>query len=171
MSATMVGRRQKFLKLDWLKHLKIVSKKRNLHQKINNSKSHIQSLSFSFRFSSRKSQSPQKLPKKITHFTIQFDSKNINSNLNSLNSLAKWLSFCLRTKWLQDQIPLQSLILLQHCQKLLILQMFQQIFALHHFQTPKNCIFQVLERQMSAYSCITLSENFCSRDVGSFCLV
>ena len=118
MLATMVGRRQKFLKLDWPKHLKIVSNKRNLHQKINNSKSHIQSLSFSFRFSSRKSQSQHKLPKKITHFPIQFDSKNINSNLNSLNSLAKWLSFCLRTMQLQVRVPLQSLMLLQHCQKL-----------------------------------------------------
>ena len=41
---------------------------------------------FNFRFSSRKSQSQQKLAKKITHFTIQFCSKNLiylmNLNLN-----------------------------------------------------------------------------------------
>ena len=40
---------------------------------------------FNFRFSSRKSQSQQKLAKKITHFTIQFRSKNLThfTNLNS----------------------------------------------------------------------------------------
>ena len=40
-----------------------------------------------FRFSSRKSQSQQKLAKKITHFTIQFRSKNLThfTNLNSLD--------------------------------------------------------------------------------------
>ena len=42
---------------------------------------------FIFRFSSRKSQSQQKLAKKITHFTIQFRSKNLIhfTNLNSLD--------------------------------------------------------------------------------------
>ena len=42
---------------------------------------------FNFRFSSRKSQSQQKLAKKITHFTIQFRSKNLThfTNLNSLD--------------------------------------------------------------------------------------
>ena len=41
---------------------------------------------FSFRFSSRKSQSQQKLAKKISHFTIQFRSKNVTdpTNLNSI---------------------------------------------------------------------------------------
>ena len=40
---------------------------------------------FNFRFSNRKSQSQQKLAKKITHFTIQFRSKNLThfTNLNS----------------------------------------------------------------------------------------
>ena len=40
---------------------------------------------FNIRFSSRKSQSQQKLAKKITHFTIQFRSKNLThfTNLNS----------------------------------------------------------------------------------------
>ena len=42
--------------------------------------------SFNISFSSRKSQSQQKLAKKITHFTIQFFSKNLTRfrNLNSL---------------------------------------------------------------------------------------
>ena len=40
-----------------------------------------------FRFSSRKYQSPQKLAKKFTYFTIQFHSKNLThfTNLNSLD--------------------------------------------------------------------------------------
>ena len=40
---------------------------------------------FHFRFSTRKYQSQQKLAKKITHFTIQFRSKNLThfTNLNS----------------------------------------------------------------------------------------
>ena len=45
---------------------------------------------FNFKFSSRKSQNQQKLAKKITHFTIQFHSKNLISfmNLNlSLNEI------------------------------------------------------------------------------------
>ena len=43
---------------------------------------------FYFRFSSRKSQIEQKLAKKITHFTIQFCSKNLThfTNLNSLDT-------------------------------------------------------------------------------------
>ena len=40
-----------------------------------------------FRFSSRKSQSQQKLAKKFTHFAIQFHSKNLThfTNLNSID--------------------------------------------------------------------------------------
>ena len=42
---------------------------------------------FKFRFSSRKSQSQEKLAKEITNFTIQFRSKNIThfTNLDSLD--------------------------------------------------------------------------------------
>ena len=42
---------------------------------------------FDFRFSSRNSQSQQKLAKKIAHFTIQFRLKNIThfTNLDSLD--------------------------------------------------------------------------------------
>ena len=44
-------------------------------------------LFFNFGFSSRKSQSQQKLAKKITHFTIKFCSKNFThfANLNSFD--------------------------------------------------------------------------------------
>ena len=41
---------------------------------------------FNFRFSSRKSQSQQKVAKKNTHFTIQLGSKNL-THFTSLNSL------------------------------------------------------------------------------------
>ena len=60
---------KKKLKLHWLKRPKGVTNKRNLGSKINDSKPHVWSLSFSFRISSRKSQ--------IIHFTIQFHSKHL----------------------------------------------------------------------------------------------
>ena len=50
-----------------------------MDQKINHSKPHSWSLSINFRFCGRKSQSQQKLAKRITHFTIQFCSKKRHS--------------------------------------------------------------------------------------------
>ena len=50
------------------------------------SSGHHQSFFFNSKFSSRKSQSQQNLAKKITHFTIQFRSKNL-THLTNLNSL------------------------------------------------------------------------------------
>ena len=76
MSVTMVCLRQKILKLLWLKSTKTVPEKRNLDQKINESKLHIRCLSINFRFSSTKSQSQQRLAKRITHFTMEFRLKN-----------------------------------------------------------------------------------------------
>ena len=78
ISATMVGQRQKFSKLHLLKCLK-QSPKRNVDQKINDSKPRIWSLSSSLRFSGRKYQSQQKLTTRITHFTIQSRSKSSHS--------------------------------------------------------------------------------------------
>ena len=97
-------------KKHWLKRPKAVPKKTNLDQNINDSKSHIvivfskilfrhtqffyirlhvpghhQSIFFDFGFSSRKTQSQQKLAKKTTHFTIQFCSKK-PTHLTNLNS-------------------------------------------------------------------------------------
>ena len=60
---------------------------------------------FKFRFSSRKSQSQQNLAKKITHFTIQFQSKNLSffTNLDSLdiknNMLSQFLDAQERNFW------------------------------------------------------------------------
>ena len=65
-------------------------RKQNLDPEINNSKLHTWILSFSFRFSGRKSWSQQKQAEKVTHFTIlkkhfthfpNFDSLNIVKNI------------------------------------------------------------------------------------------
>ena len=102
---------------------------------------------FNFRFSSRKSQSQLKLAKKITHFTIQFRLKNLThfTNLNSLD--------------------IENNMLSQHSQKPFWLYKFstmhvsvrsqKKTFALRHFLTPKNCIFEALWKQMSVYFCIS----------------
>ena len=110
MSATMVCWQNK--KNTGWNTLKQSPKKWNLDQNINDSKSHIWNSFFeniissiqicdilpqfpvniirdifNFRLSNRKFQSWQKLAKKITHFTIQFCSKNFThfTNLNSLD--------------------------------------------------------------------------------------
>ena len=110
----------KITKKHWIKRPKAVPKIRNLDQNINDSKSSI--LNFLFwkyyfghtrflylsrrssghhqrfflisRFSSRKSQSQQNPAKKITHFIIQFRSKDLThfSNINSLDSENNMLS-------------------------------------------------------------------------------
>ena len=80
----------------------------------------IWSLSFNFRFSSKKFQRQQKLAKKITHFTIQFLSNlTYFTNLNSLNILKKHTAV--------TQPKTYSLYKISH--KLV-------------FQTPKNYIFR-----------------------------
>ena len=96
MSATMVGRRREIKKKQWLKCPKANPKKTKFGPKSNDSKSDIWNsvfeniipdicfyvcpdfpediirfFFFNFRFSSRKSQSQQKLARKITHFIIQ----------------------------------------------------------------------------------------------------
>ena len=78
------------------------------------SKPHIWSLSFNFRYSSRKSQSQHKPANRITHFILQFSLKNIThfTNLNSLNFPANIFN------WLVSE----------------------KAFALHLFWTTKNCI-------------------------------
>ena len=74
---TMYGRGRKLLKLHGLKHPKTVPKTK-FDQKITYSIPHIWSFSFNFRFSSRKSQTQQKLVIKITHFAIQFCLRNLS---------------------------------------------------------------------------------------------
>ena len=68
-------------------------KKKKLEQKINDSKVRIWSLSINFRFSGRKSQSQQKLAKRITHFTMQFPSENPTyfTNFDTVNIMKNLL--------------------------------------------------------------------------------
>ena len=96
---------------------------------------HITRVFFYFRFSRRKFQSQQKLPKKIIHFTMQFRSINLSHFMN-FNSL-----------------EIENNMLPQHSKTFLTLQILQQIlsclvsektFALHHFLTPKNYILEAL---------------------------
>ena len=78
----------KNLKLYWLKCHKQSQKKIATRKKmIQTSCLEFISLPINFRFSGTKSQSQQKLAKKITHFPIQFRSINLIHfvNLNSLN--------------------------------------------------------------------------------------
>ena len=59
----------KKLKVNWLKHPQESPKKRNLDQKINDSKPHIWSLSFNFRFHEGVLVANKNPAKEITHFT------------------------------------------------------------------------------------------------------
>ena len=98
---------------------------------------------FNFRFSSRKSQSQQKLAKKITHFTIQFCSKNL-SHFTNLNSL-----------------DIENNILSQHSQNLFDFINFQQICFWFLFGVRKNiCTAPFLgAKELNSWS--TLKANVC----------
>ena len=84
-AATMDGRRQKTVKLHWLKRPKTVIKKKGLYQK----KKIIQNLIFGVYLSVLDFRSQQKVAKEITHFTIQFHSKSLThfTNINSESTL------------------------------------------------------------------------------------
>ena len=86
-----------------------------------------------FIFSSRKSQSRQKLAKNVTHFTVQFRSKDLIhfTNLNSLEIMCSGNT----VKVLSDFTNFPANIFLFSVRK---------TFGLHHFLTPKNCIFEAL---------------------------
>ena len=96
-----------------------------------------------FRFSDRKSQSQQKLAKKIIHFAIQCHSKNPTyfTNLKSFN--------------------IRKNILPQHSQKNVSGRGQEKTFL-----DPQD-----LHCRRSVYSCKSPLENFFSRDVRSFYLV
>ena len=109
---------------------------------------------FNSRFSSRKSQSQQRLAKNITHFTIQSCSKT---------------SLILQTS---TQLTLKVICFRNTAKTFLTLQIFQQtcfslvsekIFALHHFLTPKNSTAEALWRQMSVYFYTLLKMIFLSK--------
>ena len=64
-----------------------------------------------------------------------------------------------------NSLDIEKNMLLQHSQKPFWLYKFsskhvsvwcqKKTFALHHFLTPKNCIFGTLWKQMSVYFCIS----------------
>ena len=138
-------------------------KKRNLHQNINDSKSHIWNyflrvlfrahnffifvhtfqwtsspFFFNFRFFSRKSQSHQKLAKKIAHFTIQFRSKSLTHFMNLMKII------CSRTtaKNLSDFTNVPANI---------ILFGFRKNICTAPFLLAQDCILKALWKQMSVY--------------------
>ena len=95
-------------------------------------KYHICSLAFIFRFSSRISQSQQKLAKKITHLTMQSRWKNLTyfTNLTSFNIVKKVL-------------PQHSQNLSGRCQKKYLLCTISGAQKLHSWSIGKAnvCIF------------------------------
>ena len=111
---------------------------------------------FNFTFSSRKSQSQQKTSEKRLQYSftqktspiLQTSTHSILKNTCSRDT-AKNLSFSLYTFLCKHLVGVRKTI------------------ALHHFQTPKNCILEALWKQMSVYP----TENFCFRDVVSFYLL
>ena len=118
MVATMVDRRQK---LRWLKRPETIPQKTKFGPK-NNSKPHIWSLSLNFNFFSRKSESQQKLAKKIIHFRIKFPSKNIRfTNHNSLNII----------KSIFPQNTAKNLTTLRIFQQTCFWLILEKAFALH----------------------------------------
>ena len=100
-----------------------------------------------FRFSSRKSQSPQKLAKKITYFTTQFHPKNLTL-FDEPQLTLHWKQYAPATlpkTFLGLEIFLQTYFCL----------VSEKTFALHDFLTPKNRILEALWKQMSVYLSIS----------------
>ena len=95
---------------------------------------------FNFRFSSRKSQSQQKVAKKITHTFY-------NTVLLKNTSLILRTSAHLTLKEIFSNTTFLTLQILQTCFCLVS----EQIFVLHHFLTPKNCILEAHWKKMSVY--------------------
>ena len=93
---------------------------------------------FNFRFFSRKSQSHQKLAKKIAHFTIQFRSKSLTHFMNLMKII------CSRTtaKNLSDfkNVPAN-----------IILFGFRKNICTAPFLLAQDCILKALWKQMSVY--------------------
>ena len=156
MPATMVDQREKIKKKHWLKNVSQQSpQKTKFGQKYV-----IQNLTFGILFlkillraykffvsvhtfqstflflvrsSNRKSQSQQKLAKKVTHFIIQFRSKNLTrfTNLNSRTICSRNAS-----KTLSDFTNFPENIFLFG---------FRHVSVwFHHFLTPKNHILEAL---------------------------
>ena len=96
----------------------------------------------------------------ITHFTIQFPSKNLThfTNLNSLD-IENYNAPATQSK---------TFLTLQTFQQRSFCLVSEKKFALHHFLAPKNYILEALWKQMSVYFSISPSENLCSKDIVRF---
>ena len=96
----------------------------------------------------------------ITHFTIQFPSKNLthSTNLNSLD-IENYNAPATQSK---------TFLTLQTFQQRSFCLVSEKKFALHHFLAPKNYILEALWKQMSVYFSISPSENLCSKDIVRF---
>ena len=91
---------------------------------------------FDFRFSSRKSQSQQKLTKKITHFIIQFFTHKTSLVFRASTHLTlKIISTCNTAKKLSDFIHFSACFCL----------LSEKTFALHHFLTPRAAFLKHFE--------------------------
>ena len=115
-------------------------------------------MEFNFRFSPRKSQSQQKLAKKVTHFTIQFHSKNLIyfTNYTLLNIVKIMLRQC--SKNLTHFTNFPANMFLVGVRKNICTAPFLDAQELHSRSTWK---------QMTAYSWFP-QENVCSRNAVSF---
>ena len=116
---------------------------------------------FNFRFSTRKCQSQQKLPKKITHFPIQF----------LKTSLVLQTSAHLTLKIICSRNTAKKISSFTNFPVKMFLSGVKKDIALQYFLTPKNCTLEALWKQMSVYFFISSSENFCSRHAVRFYLV
>ena len=122
------------------------------------------------------SQSQQKLATKFFHITIRWLYKRFAVHSNPLRSLefliqidlkhdSSTIQFFLKktssykphlTQQYKNYTPatqLKTLLTLQIFQKTCLWFLSDETLALHHFYAPKNCIFKVLGKQMSIYSC------------------
>ena len=116
-----------------------------------------------FRFSSRKSQSQQKLAKKINDFSIRFNSKHLTYFIN-LNSL-----------------DIENNILPKHNKKPFSLCKFSSKHVSVWYQKkklqwtiswhPRTAIFKHFERKCLYISVYLFKKKFCSKDVVRFYLV
>ena len=88
---------------------------------------------FDFRIFSRKSRSQQKQAKRITHFAMQFRTKNL-TYFKKLNSLD--IEYAPPTQ-LKTSVKFSSKHVFVWCQK--------RTFELHHFLTPKAAYFKRFE--------------------------
>ena len=155
----------KLKKTNWLKRFKAVPKTRNLDQNTSDSESDIwdsylenivldiqpfyirpyvpvdiiSGVSFNFKFSSRKSQSQQKLGKKWIILQYSFAQKT--SLILRISTHLTLKRICSR------KTQPKTFLTLQISQQNLFCLVSEKRFALHHFLTPQNCILEALWKQ------------------------